>query len=223
MLARNRLRMRAHLRKASTGKWRSNRPQFPFQQNPEPEMEKMMGSSYSLKEHPQSRVCVYCGDGNAALSLESQEFQYGNGPDAIALNADVPVWTCGACDLQFTDEMAETIRHNVVCDHLGRLHPDEVRGLREQHNLTQEQFAKLTGVGVASIRRWESGNLIQNEALDRYLRLLRSREIFRELQKLVITPDNAAQPKFRTSITKSTQGEALMFRLRPSSTLLRAA
>lgn len=112
------------------------------------------------KEPFKTRSCVFCEQGLATLSIECQEFEYGHGENPTILFANVPVWTCPECDLQFADENAELIQHNAVCDHLDRLRPEDIRAIRDRHHLTQEQFADLTGIGVASIRRWECGNLI---------------------------------------------------------------
>jgi len=38
--------------------------------------------------------------------------------------------------------------------------------------LTRERFAALTGIGTASLARWETGELIQSAGYDKYLRLL---------------------------------------------------
>ncbi|HET9064307.1 MAG TPA: NadS family protein [Gemmatimonadales bacterium] len=35
--------------------------------------------------------------------------------------------------------------------------PDDVRGTREKLELTQEQFATMIGVSVATLRNWEQG------------------------------------------------------------------
>lgn len=177
-----------------------------------------MEKFYSSEDVSQVRDCVFCGEKSATLSSECQDFQYGSGAESTTLKAEVPVWTCGACELQFTDGSAEIIRHKVVCVHLGRLCPEEVRAVREQHDLTQEQFAKLTGIGVASIRRWESGNLIQNEALDRYLRLLRVKKVFNELQSSLAVSSVTTKPRFRTPITELTKNASRGFQLRPRTT-----
>jgi transcriptional regulator with XRE-family HTH domain len=102
------------------------------------------------------------------------------------------------------------------------LRPSNIRALRERHHLAQEQFAALTGIGVASIKRWEAGNLIQGDALDRYLRVLQSPAGFNELRN-VEAPQRVTEPKFRTPIAEETRRKAATFALRPCLTLRRAA
>ena len=52
------------------------------------------------------------------------------------------------------------------------LTPWEIREIRKKHDLSRAAFAELTGLGAASLGRWETGALIQSLANDRYLRLL---------------------------------------------------
>jgi putative zinc finger/helix-turn-helix YgiT family protein len=163
----------------------------------------------------ETRDCPYCDEGTATLSNRRQEFVYGSGSDAVTLAVNVPVWSCDGCDHQFTDWRAEEIRHDAVCDHLGRLRPGEIRALREAHNLSQEQFATLTGIGIASIKRWEAGNLIQGEGFDRYIRLLRIPLVFKELQSQRIGEAQRFEPKFRTDISPKVRIASSIFSLQP--------
>ena len=55
---------------------------------------------------------------------------------------------------------------------LGLLTPEEIRQLRERMGLTQSQPLQISGIGEATISRWERGRLLQNRAMDNYLRLL---------------------------------------------------
>jgi putative zinc finger/helix-turn-helix YgiT family protein len=50
------------------------------------------------------------------------------------------------------------------------LQPEEIEGWRKAHNLTQGEFARLLGIGVATINRYENGAL-QNESHENLLRL----------------------------------------------------
>lgn len=126
----------------------------------------------------ESVMCAQCGGQSARLSYEDEKFPYGVGENQVILTARVPVIRCDACDTQYTDSAAEDIRHAEVCRHLGRLSPDAVRAVRERYGLSQQEWAAQTGLGIASVKRWETGNLIQNEATDRYLRLLVNPDIF---------------------------------------------
>ncbi|MBI2377561.1 MAG: type II toxin-antitoxin system MqsA family antitoxin [Deltaproteobacteria bacterium] len=55
----------------------------------------------------------------------------------------------------------------------GLLSGDEIRALREHHNLTQVELARLLRLGPNTISRWESARNVQTAALDVLLRLIR--------------------------------------------------
>jgi putative zinc finger/helix-turn-helix YgiT family protein len=131
----------------------------------------MLGTSEPQTGHRHS--CELC-DGEAVLSYETQEFNYGPESDGIVLSAQVPVWNCQACDEQILGEGAEEIMHEAVCAYLGRLTPREVKALRTSFGMLQDDFAELTGYGTASIKRWEAGSQIQSDSVDKHLRLIRS-------------------------------------------------
>ena len=137
-------------------------------------------SEPGLREVVPDSVCPLCGDG-VTTSWTRQTFGYGSGESAVELSVEVPVYRCGVCDFGFTDERAERLRHEAVCDHLGVLTPAEIRRIRERHGMTRAQFAQVTGLGEASLNRWENGLNIQTHANDRYLRLLEHPEIMRRL------------------------------------------
>ena len=68
------------------------------------------------------------------------------------------------------------------------LTPEEIRGIRKRLGLSRSALAKLTGIGEASLSRWESGIKIQTPGYDRYLRLLRHAGIAALLGQLGQTP-----------------------------------
>ena len=51
--------------------------------------------------------------------------------------------------------------------------------------MTRAAFAQATGLGEASLNRWENGVLVQNAANDRYLRLLAIPEVMSRLNDLL--------------------------------------
>jgi putative zinc finger/helix-turn-helix YgiT family protein len=154
--------------------------------------------------------CLVCEEEAATLSYEDQEFNYGPVENGVVLHARVPVWTCAACGERYLDDEAETIKHDVVCAHLGRLTPREIRDLRVSFQMLQEPFADFTGYGIASIKRWESGAQIQSESVDKHLRLLRSLGFAEVLKRS--TPPKIRE--FRTFIPPETRERAKQFHLR---------
>lgn len=117
--------------------------------------------------------CVACGSSNGNIRTEQIAFDYTQGESVVELTVEVPVETCRDCGERVQGAEAEKIRHERVCQYLGVLTPEEVRNVRGSLGLSREEMSDLTGIGSASIARWELGTLIQNRAYDHYVRLLR--------------------------------------------------
>jgi putative zinc finger/helix-turn-helix YgiT family protein len=123
---------------------------------------------------PEERIrCPVCGKGHLEQRVVTERFDYGEGKKKVRVVADnVPVQVCTHCQETFSGPKAGLIRHRAICRALGLLTPEEICAIRERLGLSQAQFAKLTDIGEATISRWERGRLLQNKAMDRYLRLL---------------------------------------------------
>jgi DNA-binding transcriptional regulator YiaG len=124
----------------------------------------------------ESIICPECGRGRISETIELQYFPYGLAPSTTTLSAAVPVKTCANCGFQSTDERAEEARHAAICAHLGRLSPTQLVAVRNINSLSRVELSEIGGFGIASLQRWETGSLIQNEANDRLIYLLQFRE-----------------------------------------------
>ena len=103
------------------------------------------------------------------------EFDYGPDDDRVKIVIDaVQVKVCAACGEVFYGPEAARAHHLAICKAYHLLTPEEIKGVREQLGKTQEAFAELTGIGVATLSRWEKGRLVQTRAHDNYLRLLQA-------------------------------------------------
>lgn len=161
-----------------------------------------------------AKQCECCDAGQYVRTHETQRFPYGEGEKRVELSAVIPVWKCDACDDQFTDHEAEDARHAAVCEHLQRLTPDQLIGLRQRYSMSQEAWAEHIQVGIASIKRWETGSLIQGASTDSYLRLLNdsighARHV--AIQNSLRAPE---PPAFRSDFSDSERAEARSFQLR---------
>jgi putative zinc finger/helix-turn-helix YgiT family protein len=178
----------------------------------------MNGNVNNMPEH-EIRECDQCGAHDVRMSLKDQRFSYGEGLDAVELTSRVPVWTCEQCGFAYTDGDAEEARHEAVCHHLRVLPPSKIRSIRESCRMTQAEFARVTGFGIASIKRWETGALIQSQAADRLLRLLQQDKSI--LNKLRAIEDDNFPPKvtpvFRTVISAELRAQASSFVLRAAA------
>jgi hypothetical protein len=107
-----------------------------------------------------------------------ERFQYGDGAKAVELEAQVPLRICQSCGFEYFDEAAETARHESVCKHLKRLPPRLITAGRDRLaracgcRISRVEFARVSRLGLASLNRWESGELMQTAAYDLLLRLL---------------------------------------------------
>lgn len=117
-------------------------------------------------------TCPLCSTTSVETIPHRDTFAYGTGQSAAELSVQLPVRSCPSCNIEFLDQVGQRLMHNAVCRHLGVLTPEEVAAIRVHHKMTRAQFATVTGLGKATLARWESGAVIQNRANDRFLRLL---------------------------------------------------
>ena len=131
-----------------------------------------------------NHTCPMCEQTGVTTSVLEDAFVYGSGESAAELRVNIPVRHCPVCDFQFTDHEADEIRHRAVCEHLGALPPEAIVRIRKKHGLSRAAFAQITGLGEASLSRWEKGINIQNPGNDRYIRLLEDTRVMQELRNL---------------------------------------
>ena len=155
-------------------------------------------SAARLREVVAETVCPVCDGNSVTTSWNCHTFDYGSSESAVELSVDVPVRRCHVCEFEFLDATAERLKHEAVCKHLGVLTPVDIRRIRESHRMSRTQFAQVTGLGEASLNRWENGLNIQNHANDRYLRLLKLPGIIRWLQELA---EQQARSHFHLDMT----------------------
>lgn len=128
--------------------------------------------------------CAECGSENVTTSNEQYNFPYCVGDDSVELTACVPIRICTDCGFRYLDKTAEQLCHDAICEHLGVMKPIQIKALRDYYRLTQTEFSKITGLGEASLSRWERGIIIQNEAYDNYLYLLGFKENLQKIHRL---------------------------------------
>jgi DNA-binding transcriptional regulator YiaG len=175
----------------------------------------MKSSSPSGFDPSHRRDCEQCGtEHSVSCQAVTEELPYGVGSDAVILRVAVPVWACSECGFAYTDEDADHIRHNAICRHLDRPTPTQIRALREAHGLSQDQFAKLTRFGSASIKRWELAEQIPSASAAQHLQLLSLPGAMNELLTRNECSLTARKPIFRTEIADRSMRDARLFVLR---------
>lgn len=150
------------------------------------------------------QTCCMCGEGRATRTIAVQEFTYGSGSDAVILHAQVPIWSCETCELEYVDAEGERAQHDAVCRHLGRLTPSEIKAFRVGTKMTQKDFATEIGCGSASLKRWELGMVVQGRIADNAIR---------DFQKK-LKRSNPPVPSFRTELSSAQRVAAPLFVLR---------
>lgn len=139
-------------------------------------------NSFSAATEYVPEVCPNCNGTEFDVQSRDQHFLYGKPEEAVELVATVPVHNCKTCGFEFTGEEAEESRQEAVCRHLGILSPRQILQLRKKYGMSRSQFAELSGIGSASLARWELGTLTQNLANDQLLYLLHFEENVGRLQ-----------------------------------------
>ena len=135
-------------------------------------------------------ACPQCGEGAISTSKQRDKFVYGTGDSEVELIVDLPVRHCNDCDFHYIDFEAEDIKHEAVCRHLGVLPPAAIVSIRKKHGLSRAAFAKITGLGEASLGRWEKGINIQNIGNDRYIRLLEDPGVMQQLREVAVPKES---------------------------------
>jgi hypothetical protein len=136
-------------------------------------------------------TCMDCGGARLVESMETQEFSYGEPQKAVMLSATMPVITCEDCGYQYFDGRGEVARLESICHHLGVQTPQLIRESREMTGFSRVPYCELSGFGIASLQRWESGTGIPNSSTDNLIYLLRFRENVERLQKRKSRTSNA--------------------------------
>ena len=140
----------------------------------------------------QDRACARCGAAGVDTTAQRHTFTYGAGEAAADLTVHLPVRRCATCGFEFLDRESERIKLETICEHLGILSPSGIRRIRESYGMTQAAFAETTGLGTATLVRWENGSMNHTRAYDRYMRLLESPEVMGRLIRLVQSPRSSA-------------------------------
>lgn len=95
--------------------------------------------------------------------------------EAISTKSDVLV--CKECKEElFDEELDNTTLINVFNEYRRRynlLFPEEIKKIRKQYNLNQEEFAKILNLNTKEIVRYENGSLQPREVNNLLLKMMR--------------------------------------------------
>lgn len=115
-------------------------------------------------------TCFECGQGSL-ISGEMDLVGERNGESFVVRMEGLK---CDQCGFQTIDSVQSSEFTRLVSDAYrekhGLLTSAEVRARRAQLGMTQQQFSDYLGTGIASVKRWEVGQ-IQDKAMDELIRL----------------------------------------------------
>jgi putative zinc finger/helix-turn-helix YgiT family protein len=120
------------------------------------------------------RRCPLCGHSPLRPAFVDRTIEYGSEEDErIAVQVpQVPIEVCDGCGESYSGPDAARAEHNAICRTLGLPMPSEIVALRQHLGLSQAELAELTGIGKATISRWERGRMLTSRGMARYLGLL---------------------------------------------------
>jgi putative zinc finger/helix-turn-helix YgiT family protein len=131
--------------------------------------------------------CSMCGHSPLEPKLIDKTFEYGEDDDAFIVTAhQVPVEVCPNCGEYCSGPAAARVEHDAICQALGLMTPTEIKALREQLGWSQQYLADLTGLGIATVSRWERGRLLQSRSNNKVLLALRDCAPFRDCLKQLL-------------------------------------
>jgi putative zinc finger/helix-turn-helix YgiT family protein len=106
--------------------------------------------------------------------MEQKKITKGTTFRGVDINYKENVFVCPECGLKAgTIKTAGAIQKEIADAYrvkVGLLTGDKIKSLRTSRGRTQQQLAEYMNIGVASVKRWETG-LIQSKAMDRALRV----------------------------------------------------
>lgn len=164
---------------------------------------------------PKLSRCPLCGHQPLESRRRTERFWYGAGKERVEVEAqNVPVDVCPnpECGETFSGPEAAAVRHEAICRTLGILSPAQIKQLRQRLGKNRGEFALLTGIGVATLSRWEHGRLLPTRALDRYLRVLEENPGARlTLERLAGSPADGTERFPGLEITEEIQAAEKRF------------
>jgi HTH-type transcriptional regulator/antitoxin MqsA len=143
----------------------------------------------------QSLLCPECEKGHLVASLYVDDFQH----DGQVVSVDgLEGYVCDRCgaDPVFPDQIRRN--HRRIADAKrrsdGRMTGDEVRAIREQFGLSQQDAARLFGGGTNAFSKYERGDVLQSVAMDRLLKAVAFHpfllDFLCEEAKVTVQPDS---------------------------------
>ena len=128
--------------------------------------------------------CPECGHKTMALAQVPYEIQIDHDGRKYQISIpDLSVIQCGNCSEIVVDDVADERISEVFREKAGLLTPAQIKNGREFLGYNQQEFAKVFGVAVSTLSRWENGGQIQQRFHDAVLRAFFKVPAFREFME----------------------------------------
>lgn len=121
-------------------------------------------------------LCPLCGEGHLIPCTEETMTEYAGQQGKVTLRFA----ECDVCGSEITDDADSRANKRAVMAFRksvdGTLSGAEIRALRDQYGITQDQAARLFGGGPKAFSKYETDDVAHSAAMDTLLRLALSNE-----------------------------------------------
>lgn len=117
--------------------------------------------------------CPICGIGTLMGAQVERSFEYGVGDMRVPASASVLVLLCDSCGSQVDAPETASQMEDAGRRAIGMMVGEDFRVFRESLSLSLRDMSRMTGIGTATLTRWESGRLRPNRSLDLLIQILR--------------------------------------------------
>lgn len=115
---------------------------------------------------------INCPKGHGPMELK--ELKKEKTYRGVDITYTVEALVCPECGLEGGTVRSAAAAQRAIADayreKVGLLSSQEIKSLRKNNGLTQQRLANIMNVGIASIKRWETG-VIQSKSMDHALRM----------------------------------------------------
>jgi len=157
-------------------------------------------------------TCINCG--NAAMNAGPVQLT-GNFRDA-RVTVRMQGWVCAQCNYETITGGQMGQFQRLVADEYkrtnGLLTSEDLRSWRQRLRMSQKRFALHLGIGIATLKRWERGD-IQSPQMDQWIRVKTdpqaAQALLEEVYKLYATTSLVAtaepEPEFAEHVNRKVQ------------------
>ena len=128
----------------------------------------------SNKQKSEIKKCPFCDAHGLTAVQKTKTFGYGVGEMQVAVRAQLPYLRCPNCDAEIETEETGRLAEDAGRRALGMMVGKDLKNFRNDVlGLSIRDMSRITGVGTASLIRWEKGKLRPNRSMDLLMMILR--------------------------------------------------